>query len=160
MDDTLLLSQSGLAPRALVVSGERAILMGMDGELEQLTLPQARTLAETAPLLVCHAKLLASRLGQDLAQSLDVLELFAFVRPARFTVPTPKGLAATLGLPEPADPESEAFTLWQAQDALLADLSDLKAEARERAAAIAGQMGRGGWPWARLGGAGFGLSCP
>jgi ATP-dependent DNA helicase DinG len=49
----------------------------------------------TAPVMVAHASLTARRLGiappARSADLLDVLELFAFVRPARFCAPSPSG---------------------------------------------------------------------
>ena len=51
----------------------------------------------TAPVMVAHASLTARRLGLSppprSPDILDVLELFAFVRPGRFCAPSPSGLA-------------------------------------------------------------------
>ncbi len=146
-DEALLPNITTASPRALVLSGESAVVVTHDGEIETLKLSQARGLAETTPMLVCHARLTGARLGAVPALALDILELFAFVRPAQFTVPTPKGLAQSLELPAPEDAESEALVLWQAQAALLAELSALDREQTERAAAIASQMAKGGWRW-------------
>ena len=62
--------------------------------------------AADTPLLLLNAPLVATRLGYPDLSGLDLLELYAFIHPARFCVPTPKGLAHALGLPEPA---SDAF---------------------------------------------------
>ena len=51
--------------------------------------------------MVCHARATARRLDLPGFAALDLLELFAFVHPARFCVPTPRGLAEGLGLPPP-----------------------------------------------------------
>ncbi len=56
--------------------------------------------AET-PMIILNAPLLAQRLGYAELSGLDLLELFAFIHPARFVVPTPKGLADVLGLKIP-----------------------------------------------------------
>jgi len=53
--------------------------------------------AET-PVILLNAPLTAQRLGYPELSGLDLLELFAFVHPARFLVPTPMGLARGLGL--------------------------------------------------------------
>src|SRR5215470_15934053 len=58
--------------------------------------------AADTPLLMLNAPLVATRLGYPDLSGLDLLELFAFIHPARFVVPTPKGLANALGLAEPA----------------------------------------------------------
>ena len=57
--------------------------------------------AADTPLLLLNAPLVANRLGYPDLSGLDLLELVAFVHPARFCVPTPKGLAHALGLAEP-----------------------------------------------------------
>lgn len=150
MSEALLPEIDTTGPRALVLRGDGAVVMSPEGEVSTLSLAQARGLAERTPLLLCHARLAAARLGAEPATALDILELYAFVRPAQFAVPTPKGLAQTLELPVPQDAESEALTLWQAQGALLAELSALEGEQAERAAAIATQMAKGGWRWAGL----------
>src|SRR5207248_1054834 len=53
--------------------------------------------------MVCHARAVARRLDIAGFGGFDLLELFAFVRPAKFCVPTPRGLAAALGLVLPRD---------------------------------------------------------
>ena len=68
--------------------------------------------AADTPLLILNAPLVATRLGYPDLSGLDLLELFAFVHPARFVVPTPKGLAHALNLAEPVD-ESEVPLLLQ-----------------------------------------------
>ena len=66
----------------------------------------------TGPVLVAHASLTARRLGLTppgrSSDLMDVLELFAFVRPARFCAPSPTGLALSLGLEEPKGAEQQA----------------------------------------------------
>jgi ATP-dependent DNA helicase DinG len=42
--------------------------------------------------IVCHARAVARRLDIAGFAALDVPELFGFVRPAQFCVPTPRGL--------------------------------------------------------------------
>ncbi|MBT8430862.1 MAG: hypothetical protein KJP27_00045, partial [Altererythrobacter sp.] len=49
--------------------------------------------AADTPLLILNAPLVANRLGYPDLSGLDLLELYAFVHPARFCVPTPRGLA-------------------------------------------------------------------
>lgn len=105
----------------------------------------------TAPVLVTHASLTARRLGiapparsEDL---LDVLELFAFVRPARFCAPSPTGLALALGQPEPKGPEAQASALRAAADALLRELAEPAYPLREDAFTLNETLGRAGWAW-------------
>ena len=45
--------------------------------------------AADTPLLMLNAPMVATRLGYPDLSGLDLLELFAFIHPARFMVPTP-----------------------------------------------------------------------
>ena len=54
------------------------------------------------PHIFLNAPLTGDRLGYPELSGLDLLELFAFLFPARFAVPTPAGLAAGPGIPPPA----------------------------------------------------------
>jgi len=47
--------------------------------------------ASDTPLLMLNAPLVASRLGYPDLSGLDLLELFAFIHPAKFAVPTVPG---------------------------------------------------------------------
>src|SRR5665213_2521414 len=96
-----------LVPRAAaIVAGFREVVwLTPDGEVEALSPDEARHRLEHETVMVCHARATARRLDIGGFAALDLLELFAFVRPARFCVPTPGGLAAVLGL---AAPESMA----------------------------------------------------
>ena len=62
--------------------------------------------AET-PHIILNAPLVGQRLGYPDLSGLDLLELFAFVHPARFAVPTVAGMCRALGLEPPAS-EAEA----------------------------------------------------
>ncbi len=105
----------------------------------------------TGPVLVAHASLTARRLGiappgrsSDL---LDVLELFAFVRPARFCAPSPTGLALAMGQAEPKGAEAQAEALRRAADGLLRELAEPGYAGREDAFTLAETLGRAGWSW-------------
>jgi ATP-dependent DNA helicase DinG len=140
---------------ALVAGARKAVWLTSDGEVETIALGEARLRLQRETLLVCHAKALGRRLNADRFTALDLLELFAFVHPARFVVPTPRGLAEALGLPKPDGAEDDALTLIRATRQLLIDLSDPDFEEKSDPVAIAWFMGGGGggnqgysWPWA------------
>ena len=83
----------------LVVGLTHAAWLSSDGEVLDLPVKDAAArLGEDVTPLVCHAPATARRLGVDPFPAFDILELFAFVRPAAFCVPTPQGLAEQLGL--------------------------------------------------------------
>jgi ATP-dependent DNA helicase DinG len=131
---------------ALLPGIRHAVWISADGEVETLRHGEAvRRIRDGVAPLVCHARAAGRRLRMGVFPAYDVLELFAFVRPARFCVPTPRGLAEALLLPPPGSREEEAAGLFAAARALLAELT---ASPGPDAAAIAWTMARGGWRWA------------
>ena len=108
---------------------------------------QATALARETPPLVCHTPETAARLGCAVFPALDVLELYAFVRPATFCLPTSRGLARALGLDLPGDLAAEAAVVAEAATLLLGELAAADDEAKEEAAPIAATMARGNWLW-------------
>ncbi|MBB4265182.1 ATP-dependent DNA helicase DinG [Roseospira visakhapatnamensis] len=133
---------------ALAVSPRAAVLVHPDGTLDEgPPASLARRAAETRPL-VCHGPAVAARLGRDSVPAHDLLELFAFVHPARFVLPTPGGLAEALGLPAPATLTEQALVLPRAAHRLLDRLTRLDAREQRDARILAWAMARGGWPWA------------
>jgi len=111
---------------------------------------EAIVAAADTPVVLLNAPLVASRLGYPDLSGLDLLELFAFVHPARFVVPTPKGLAHALGLAEPeGDAAVPAFLLEAAGVLLDTCGSDGWAE-REGAWSQLQSLTRLRWTWAAL----------
>ncbi|EPR14719.1 helicase [Sphingobium indicum IP26] len=108
----------------------------------------ART-AET-PTLLLNAPLTGQRLGYPDLNGLDLLELWAFIHPARFLVPTPKGLAEALDLPRPASESDIPELLQAATAALLATLESPAWTEREGGWTAAQALHRLRWPWAPL----------
>src|SRR3954452_8179700 len=83
-----------------------------DGETRALGRGEAIARTAETPTIMLNAPLVGQRLGYPEISGLDLLELFAFVHPARFAVPTPKGLAHALGLTVPeSDSDVPAFLL-------------------------------------------------
>ena len=105
--------------------------------------------ADTPPLML-NAPLVATRLGYPDLSGLDLLELFAFIHPARFMVPTPKGLAHVLDLPEPDGDDAVPALLQIAAETLLATCSDPNWPEREGAWSALQNLTRMRWPWAPL----------
>ncbi|HYZ42301.1 MAG TPA: ATP-dependent DNA helicase, partial [Stellaceae bacterium] len=135
-----------LVPRApVLVAGFREVLwLNADGEIETLAAADARSRVDRETPIVCHTPATARRLDSPPFPALDVLELFAFARPARFCVPTPRGLAAALGLPPPRSPPEACVALGTVARSLLEKLAD---EVDPEARAIAEAMDRSGWLW-------------
>jgi ATP-dependent DNA helicase DinG len=138
------------AAPSVVAGVGRAAILTTDGEILDLPAAEAARALRgmPAPLLV-HAPATLRRLGLAGAAALDLLELFAFVHPARPATPTPRGLALALDLPPPASAEAAALLLPDLARALLARLAAGRALPLNRdAAGLAARMGAAGWPWA------------
>jgi len=117
-----------------------------DGEVEAIGRGAAIARAAETPTIILNAPLVASRLGYPELSGLDLLELFAFVHPGRFAVPTPAGLARALELEPPEGDEAAARFLRDAAGRLLATLEGDWPE-REGAFAAARALHRLRWPW-------------
>src|SRR5690348_17792723 len=96
---------------------------GDDGSREASRGEAIARAAET-PHIILNAPLVGQRLGYPELSGLDLLELFAFVHPARFAVPTVAGLSRTLGLEPPASEADAALGLQAIAARLLGVLSD------------------------------------
>ena len=133
----------------LAVAPRHAVWLDGEGVLARLShdAVRERLSAPGPPPYACHAKAAARRLGLPGLAALDVLELFAFVHPARLAVPTVRGLARALGLALPESTEDEAATLLRAAERLLAALAASGLANAAEAAAIARTMARAGWLW-------------
>jgi ATP-dependent DNA helicase DinG len=115
------------------------------GEIEELTFEAvARRIAEGARPILCHAPATARRLNLRRLAAYDVLELFAFVRPLDFCVPTPRGLGEALGIEMGHRPTEASLGLVRAAQALLQSLS--RSDERD-ARSVAWAMAQGGWAW-------------
>jgi ATP-dependent DNA helicase DinG len=91
----------------------------IDGQVTTVGKGEAAGRAAETPMVMLNAPLVAQRLGYPDLSGLDLLELFAFVYPARFAVPTPKGMAKALGITPPTtDQEVPQFLLVAARTSL------------------------------------------
>jgi ATP-dependent DNA helicase DinG len=121
-----------------------------DGELREATRGEAIARAAETPHIILNAPLVGQRLGYAELSGLDVLELFAFVHPARFAVPTPKGLSRAVGLEPPEREADSAPALKAITAALLDTLADPNWARREGAWTVNSSLQRLGWGWAPL----------
>lgn len=114
------------------------------------TIPKGEAIMAAAdtPLLMLNAPLVATRLGYPDLSGLDLLELFAFIHPARFVVPTPKGLAHALGLAEPASDDAVPALLQEAAGKLLDTCASADWPEREGAWSALQSLTRLRWQWA------------
>ncbi|MGB1027001.1 MAG: ATP-dependent DNA helicase, partial [Rhodospirillaceae bacterium] len=140
-----------IPPEPALVAGSRgALMLTPDGEVLSLSKGAAarRALAEHRPMF-CHGPATAARLGIGVGdlRGYDLLTLFAFVHPARFCTPTPRGLAEVVGLRPPGSPEEAAATLPMAVGVLLRRLAGASEDRRRAARGPAFAMAQAGWAW-------------
>jgi ATP-dependent DNA helicase DinG len=123
------------------------------GEPREASRGEAIARAAETPHILLNAPLVGQRLGYPEISGLDLLELFAFIHPARFAVPTAAGLSRALGLEPPASEVESAGTLIRIAGALLGRLQDQDWPEREGAWTANATLQRLGWGWAGLIGA-------
>jgi len=136
---------------AVAAGHGRAAIVTLDGEVRLVAADEAAGLLRANPPLLVHAPATWHRLGLRAMPAYDLLELFAFVLPARTASPTPRGLALALDM-EPPGPglEAAAAALPDIAAALLWRLAAGCRTALNRdAAALAARLDRAGWGWAR-----------
>ncbi|HTR15538.1 MAG TPA: ATP-dependent DNA helicase [Acetobacteraceae bacterium] len=134
---------------AIVAGHGRAAVLTVEGELLTLSQAEAAPLVHAAPPLLVHAPATLGRLGLRPMPAYDLLELFAFVLPARPVAPTPRGLALALDLDPPQTREDAAALLPELATVLLRRLATARhLPLNAEAAGLAARMGQAGWGWA------------
>ena len=121
-----------------------------DGDVREASRGEAIARAAETPHIILNAPLVGQRLGYPDLSGLDLLELFAFLHPARFAVPTAAGLSKALGLVPPDSEAGAAAALKRIADRLLAVLDDSDWLEREGAWTSNATLHRLGWGWAPL----------
>ena len=128
-------------------------LASADGDVREASRGEAIARAAETPHIILNAPLVGQRLGYPDLSGLDLLELFAFIHPARFAVPTAAGLSRTLGLEPPASEADAAASLKRIAERLFEVLADAGWSEREGAWTSNATLHRLGWGWAPLVGA-------
>ena len=128
-------------------------LCGGDDEVREASRGEAIARAAETPHIILNAPLVGQRLGYPELSGLDLLELFAFVHPAKFAVPTAAGLSRSIGLEPPTSEAEAAASLKRIADRLLGVLADPGWREREGAWTSNATLHRLGWGWAPLIGA-------
>src|SRR5881628_2691981 len=95
-----------------------------DGEAREASRGEAIARAAETPHIILNAPLVGQRLGYPELSGLNLLELFAFVHPARFAVPTAAGLSRALGLEPPTNEADAAGVLKRIAERLLGVLAE------------------------------------
>jgi ATP-dependent DNA helicase DinG len=124
-----------------------------NGEVREAGRGEAIARAAETPHILLNAPLVGQRLGYPELSGLDLLELFAFLHPAQFAVPTAAGVSRTLGLDAPAGEAEAAGLLRRLAERMLDVCGDSDWRQREGAWTANATLHRLGWGWAPLIGA-------
>ena len=162
MNDKTPKNRTALDCPTIVAGVKGGVCLSADGEIEYLkrdylSLKASEYAIVSQPILVCHGPTVISRLGLDKMVALDILELWAFVRPAQFCVPTVAGICRELSLPAPDSLEDTAIKTRQIAEILLGELRNVKNKGKENQGGpsenfanlcrIAATMAKAGWVW-------------
>ena len=132
---------------AICVNARQAAILTTDGEIRIVNHETAKQIIHQKPVLLCHAPHTCRQLGIDGILGFDILELFAFVHPTKFCVPTPFGIAKALGINLPTGFDEHPMTLTECAKALLQDLRSDIWQAKANPLKIANVMGGQGKSW-------------
>ncbi len=135
-------------PPIILPTVRNCIWISASGEVEEISIEQGAQRSQEIVPLLCHGPATVRRLKCAYFANLDVLELFAFVRPAQFCLPNPRGLCEKLKLDLPTDQISAALSIRYAAETLL---EEIKKETQEALAiSIARVMNHSGWQWGTM----------
>ena len=136
-----------LLPHPALYASHGGIWIADDRGTRGIGRAEAISKAADTPVILLNAPLVGQRLGYPDLSGLDLLELFAFVFPARFVVPTVKGLAEALGIAPPAEESGSASVLRVIAAALVKQMSAENWPEREGAWTSAQTLARLRWTW-------------
>ena len=146
------LAASRLDVPALAVGYQCTALANAAGQVSTMSHAESIVTIKSGVVpLVCHRPATVRRLNIKPFPALDLLELFAFVRPATFCRPTISGIAEILGLKTPSCLTDEAKLLQTAAETLLTELIDIKSDQEYRSIGdLALAMNMASWNWGNL----------
>jgi ATP-dependent DNA helicase DinG len=151
-----ILSEAGMARDAAVLRGGGLCIRTAAGAELVLEADEGLQRLARTPHLVSHAPYLIDRLGliapeaRELRRGahamrhFDVAELFLFVRPAQFAVPTARGIARALGL----GIEDELTALRASAECLIGEVSSPNYPHPRETLSLAHFLRSAQWPWA------------
>jgi len=132
----------------LAVGPSDAVVLTCDGSLEHLTHDEAMLAATERPHIMVNTPMIARRLGLSQHEAYDVLELYAFTRPARYCLPTVSGLCAALMINIPVESiEDQAIAAAAVAKHLISELAAETYRYRAGATAVLTFMAKGNWLW-------------
>lgn len=141
------------AVSAVVITGGKIAIMSVEGEIITHNLHDRfslKSIIGNSAVLTCHAPWASNKVAFDHFPAFDILELFAFCKPAEFVTPTLSGIAQYLGFAIPETEDDLPFLLIEMAQYLLKDLKNLSKDEQAQCITIASAMARQGqgWAWA------------
>ena len=127
----------------LVADNSGASQITTHGEIIRLDRGEAIRELNAHPQILCNKKITGKFLQTDILYCFDILELFVFIYPTRFIVPTHQGLAKTFSLRKPNSTEEATETLLKVTQLLLSKLL----EECSNLYGLADIMKQAGWTW-------------
>lgn len=127
------------------------IVLDSDGVLHTMNAKSAqdflKSLGDTG-VIVCHSAFITLRLKVDAFQAMDILELWAFVYPARPVVPTISGILHTLDMyPSNDTPENMAGAIMRAITFIVESITS--ESGKPSVESMVASLGKTGWGWAK-----------
>lgn len=132
----------------IVLENDGILWLSPDGDIESLNKKSAGTLLRQ-PVIACNAPFVFDRLELESYPVFDVLELFAFVHPGKFCVPTPNGVAEFVGLKQSNTATQQALNLVESAEKMLEALQQFSPEKKQECIYIAEAMAAAApiWVW-------------
>ena len=132
----------------IVLENDGILWLTPDGDIESLNKKSAGNILRQ-PVIACNAPFIFDRLEIESYPVFDVLELFAFVHPRKFCVPTPNGVAEFVGVKPSNTATQQALNLVESAEKLLATLQQFSPEKKDECIAIAQAMAAAApiWVW-------------
>ena len=155
MEDLVLQAEAATAdfdalPTAVVGVAQTIIVDG-DGVVTTHDNREALRHLSAIPHIILNRVHAARRLGVARIEAYDVLELFAFVRPARYALPTIRGMLNICSLDLPyGTAEEDALAVKAIASRLLAEAGSETYRYRAGASRLVAALARAGWLWAPL----------
>lgn len=133
---------------ALIAEVSKNYILSPEGEILELGSRETIKHIGNKPVILCNKKTNASHLKINKIKAFDILELFAFCKPAFFAIPTIKGIAKALKLVEPKNKEQELLTLFGITRKLIEDIATSPLAEKKQIISILYPLKAGEWPWA------------
>ena len=134
---------------SLIIEGNLVISLTPDGIIEE-NKPTPKLYEEICktPHILCYKNHIISFFNNKNIPCFDLLELFAFIYPAKFTIPTVTGLCKSLDLTIPTTSEAKLFSQIEIIKKILNDIKKLNQTEKRRLISVTLAMKIGNWAWA------------